>query len=90
MIHPIATLQLIEITPRQKILAGHHADDDSVFVLRKSDAGEWFLFSIPVDESRATLRSFIEPDDAEAMERTAAILATMDKPKRRRKSRKTK
>ncbi len=74
---PIASMTLVEITERQKILAGHDRDTEAVFVLRKTDAGEWFLYRIPISELDQQLRSFVSASESESLELAKAIRETI-------------
>ncbi|WP_182865027.1 hypothetical protein [Stieleria mannarensis] len=81
---PVARMTLVEISERQKILAGHDdASESTVYVLRKTDAGDWHLYCVPITDLDATLRSFIPADESEHMELAKAIEATMTKPRRK-------
>ena len=71
----VATMQLVAFGST-KILAGHSASAETVYVLRK-DGDEYHLHAIPVEERDQCLRSFIAASDSELMELSKAIAATM-------------
>lgn len=73
---PISRLKLIELDPKRKILAGHSAEDESCFVIRKSIDGDWQLFRVPISERDQALRSFLAADDSELLELRKSIDAT--------------
>lgn len=82
----VSRLQLIEISERKKILAGHDvATDSRVYVLRKSDDGDWILYLVPISELDQQLRSFLDPVEIESMELVSAIADTEPVKKKRRK-----
>ncbi|WP_436716400.1 hypothetical protein U8335_02310 [Roseiconus lacunae] len=83
---PVSRMTLVEYSDHQRILAGHDsATGTEVYVLRKTDGGEWELYQIEVSELDQSLRSFLTADESEHDELHKAILATMGKPKRKRK-----
>lgn len=83
---PTATMKLIEFDAKRRILAGHDAAGESVWVLRKDDQGDYGLFRIEISELDQALRSFITADESERLELVKAITETMEPPKRKRRS----
>ena len=83
----LATMTLIEAGPT-RILAGHAADAESVFVLRKVDAEPFELHQMPVNADQESLRAFLAADQSESGELVAAILQSGSgatrKPRRRK------
>ncbi|OYP38902.1 hypothetical protein [Rhodopirellula sp. MGV] len=79
---PVSRMALVEYSNHQKILAGHDPTNKTVFVLRKTDAGEWYLYQIELTALDEGLRSFLSADESEHDELHKAILATMPRPKR--------
>ena len=80
----IATMQLVEVGA-SKILAGHGADAESVFVLRKTESDVYELHEAPIHAAEQSLRSFLSADQSELGELVAGILKTMIDPHRSRK-----
>ncbi|MCO8121456.1 hypothetical protein NHH03_06885 [Stieleria sp. TO1_6] len=73
---PIARLKLVELDPKRKVLAGYDDTETTVFVLRKTKAGDWQLFNVPISDRDQTLRSFLTANDSELLELTKSIQAT--------------
>ncbi|MEO1616829.1 MAG: hypothetical protein AAFV88_13315 [Planctomycetota bacterium] len=82
---PLANLQLVELDPKRKVLAGHCSESENVFVVRRDPEGNWQLWRLPVSERGQELRSFMAWDQAEELELVKAIHESITKPKRRRR-----
>ena len=78
-------LQLVRVSERAQVLAGHVDDLSAVFVVRKDSEGVWWLHKWPVDQMAQSLRSFIPAEDSEHSELVSAILECQPKPKASRK-----
>jgi len=81
----ISTMTLIEAGPA-KVLCGFDEDQTSAFVLRKQTATDYALHQIGISEADQALRSILAADQSEHAELVRAILATADKPKRKRRT----
>jgi len=84
----IASMQLIEAGPN-RVLAGHSADTENVYVLRR-DGDVYQLHKLTITDAEQELRSFLAADQAERGELVNAILQAFDKPPAKRRKRKAK
>ena len=68
---PVSVLRLIQYGDT-KIMAGHDAEDENVYVLRKY-RNRWELHLVPIAERDEALRSFLSAEQSETGELTKAI-----------------